>query len=187
MLANQGSVFLSEEWEYNGEDGQIHLKCTGTESHNSLGIGEKCHSTLRSIYSKTICDQSNLPDDFALAKSVQAMNKTTGPHGLLHSLLVFRAPPQLPKISPQEFPRQKERLLAAQVARKQYEHIVSKSLVQKRIRIIPTPAAIHVYSPGEFAYIYREGRKHHTGQHLIASVDGKCAQLYFREHRTSIF
>lgn len=117
MLTDQESVSLSEEWEYNCDEGQIHLTFAGTESHNSLGIEERYYCTLRKLNSKVIRDKPHLPDDLAPAKSAQAMNEKTGPHGLVPSLLVIRVLPKLPKISPQGFPRQKERLRAAQAAR----------------------------------------------------------------------
>lgn len=50
VLLDQGSVILSNEWSSNFELSGIKLFHSGTESHKSLGIGEKYHSTLRTIY-----------------------------------------------------------------------------------------------------------------------------------------
>ena len=52
MLTDQGSIFLSKEWRFSCDRVDISLQNTGTESHNSLGIREKYHSTLRTIYNK---------------------------------------------------------------------------------------------------------------------------------------
>ena len=137
LLTDQGSVFLSKEWAYNCETSEIKLHHTGTESHNSLGIGEKYHSTLRTIYQKGRCDHRDLPENIALAKSVQAMNETVGPHGLVSSLLVFRILPNLPSVSSRDFLNQRERLRAAATARAEYERIISRMQVQRGIRSIP--------------------------------------------------
>ena len=81
MLTDQGSIFLSKEWRFNCDRVDISLQNTGTESHNSLGIGEKYHSILRTIYNKVAHEHPDLARDVALALSVQAMNCTVGPHG----------------------------------------------------------------------------------------------------------
>jgi transposase InsO family protein len=47
VLTDQGSVFLSAQWKHACDLGKIHLRHTGTESHNSLGSGEQIHSKLR--------------------------------------------------------------------------------------------------------------------------------------------
>ena len=181
LLTDQGSVFLSKEWAYNCESSEIKLHHTGTESHNSLGIGEKYHSNLRTIYQKVCCDHRNIPEDVALAKSVQAMNETVGPLGLVPSLLVFGVLPKLLSVSLREFPNQRDRLRAAATARTEYERIISSMQVQGGIRSIPPPAADRKYSTGEFAYVYREELKHYTGPHLIASVEDKCVRLHVGE------
>ena len=71
---------------------------------------------------------------------------------------------------------------AHQTAREEYERLVSKQLVHKGIRTIPPPAADQKYMPGDFVYVYREGIKHYTGPHLVASVDGKQVRLHVGEH-----
>lgn len=181
ILTDQGSVFISKEWNSNCDLAQIRLIHTGTESHNSLGLCEKYHSTLRTIFQKLRCDFPNLPCDIALAKSVQAMNETVGPHGLVPSLLVFGVIPKIPNISQYESPNQKERLKAAQTARATYEKIVAKSIIDRGIKKIPPPSSDHVYRPGDFAYVYREGIKQYTGPHMIATVDGKSVRLHLGE------
>ncbi len=39
----------------------------------------------------------------------------------------------------------------------------------------------HKFLPGDFAYVYREGLKHYTGPHLIASVHGKEVRVHTGE------
>ena len=182
MLTDQGSVFVSKEWEYNCELAEIDLRHTGTESHNSLGAGETYHALLRRVYMKTVKDHPTLSIDMCLALTVKAINSTVGPDGLCPQLLVFGVLPKLPKICPQEYPSQKERFRALQTARAEYEKLVSRQLVNRGMKSILPPAADHRYMPGDFLYVYREGVKHYTGPHLVASVEGKQVRLHVGEH-----
>ena len=89
MLTGHGSIFLSKEWRFNCDRVDISLQNTGTENHNSLGIGEKYHSTMRTLNKKVAHEHLYLPRDVALALSVQAMNCKFGLHRLVPSLLVL--------------------------------------------------------------------------------------------------
>lgn len=72
-------------------------------------------------------------------------------------------------------------LRAAASAREEYEKIVSQSLVNRGLKKIPPPTSDHVYSPGDFVYVYREGLKQYTGPHMIATVDQKSVRLHLGE------
>ena len=181
MLTDQGSIFLSKEWRFNYDRVDISLQNTGAESHNSLGRGEKYHSTLRTIYNNVAHEHPDLARDVALDLSVQAMTCTVGPHGLVPSLLVFDVLPKLPLGSVKSFPAQQERLRAASTAREEYERYVSKALVVRGLRSRPPPASNHAYKPGDFVYAYRERLRHYTSPHLISSVDGKCVRIHTGE------
>ena len=56
MLVDQGSVFLSDEWEGPCHSSQIELRKIGFRSNNSLGAGETYHSMLRKIFNKEKMD-----------------------------------------------------------------------------------------------------------------------------------
>ena len=119
--------------------------------------------------------------DMCLALTVKAINSTVGPDGLCPQLLVFGVLPKLLTVCPQEYPIQKERFRALQTARDEYERRFSKNLVDRGTKTIPPPAADHKYMPGDFVYVYRDGFKHYTGPHLVASVDGNQVRLYVGE------
>ncbi len=114
--------------------------------------------------------------------AVKAVNDTVGPHDLCPSLLVFGTLPKLPDISPRDLPTQRERKRAVVSAREEYEKIVGKRIIARDIRAIPPPAVRHKFVPGDFAYVYREGLKHYTGPHRIASVNGKDVRVHTGEH-----
>ena len=67
----------------------IDVQKSGTESHNSLGIGERYHDTLRKTFLKLPEDHPNLKKDILLAIAIKAINDTLGPEGIVLSALVF--------------------------------------------------------------------------------------------------
>lgn len=83
MLTDQGSVFISKEWKSNFSLAEISLINKGAESHNSLRLCEKYHSTVRTIYQKLGPDHPYFPCGIALSKFVQVMNEAVGTHGLV--------------------------------------------------------------------------------------------------------
>jgi hypothetical protein len=96
ILADQGSVFCSEEFKSNCAVHEIELRSTGTESHSSLGAGERYHDPLRRVYQKLSLENRYVPRESLLQASVYAMSSTMGPEGLIPALLVFGMIPRLP-------------------------------------------------------------------------------------------
>jgi hypothetical protein len=66
MLTDQGSVFLSIDWKASCAALGIRLRHTGTESHNSLGTGERFHAPLRRIYNKVSLATRSYPSTSGL-------------------------------------------------------------------------------------------------------------------------
>ena len=94
MLTDQGSVFMSKEWEEKCKNALITLRHTGTESHNSLGFGETYHALIRRVFNVVSVSYPSEPRELRLALSVKAVNDTAGPQGLVPSLLVFGVIPK---------------------------------------------------------------------------------------------
>lgn len=99
MLADQGIVFVSDEWIYECSFNNIELTQTGTEAHNSLGAGESYYAYFRRMHNKLRDDSPNISEEITLALSTNAINVSTGPKGLYSTLLVFGFLPQLPSPS----------------------------------------------------------------------------------------
>jgi transposase InsO family protein len=120
MLTDQGSVFLSRDWKASCAALEIPLRHTGTESHHSLGTGERFHAPLRRIYKKVFLDHPLVPPDVRLAMSVHAMNTTQGPEGLVPITPVFGKTPVVPHVD-QVPVAQAPRLRAMYTAKAEYE------------------------------------------------------------------
>ena len=181
VLTDQGSVFMSKEWAFNCASSGIQLRHTGTEGHNSLGACDTYHAILRRIYQPVRADQNTLPPDLCLSVAVNAVNDTVGPHGLCPTLLVFGVIHKMPDVTPNAVPAQQQRLRAMVTARAEYEKYFGRALVNRGLRSIPPPAADRKYMSGDYVYVYREGLKHYTGPHLVASVDRKRIRIHLGE------
>jgi hypothetical protein len=73
MSTDRGSVFVSPEWVNACDLGNVHLRHTGVESHSSLGIGERFHSPLRTIYKNLQIEHPSLPREVRLSMATHAM------------------------------------------------------------------------------------------------------------------
>lgn len=60
--------------------------------------------------------------------------------------------------------------------------MVTSQVIKKGLRRIPPPSADHIYSPGDFVFVYREGLKHYTGPHPIAEITGKHVRIHLGEN-----
>jgi hypothetical protein len=99
ILCDQGSVFLSENFAENCALSEISLRHTGTESQNSIGVGERYHSPLRKIYQRVGAVNPYVTISSCLAAAIFALNSNSGPEGLIPSLLGFGIIPKLPSPS----------------------------------------------------------------------------------------
>jgi hypothetical protein len=79
ILNDQGSVFTPADWHSANNDSRIQLRHTGTESHNSLGTGERHHIPLRRLFKKVTTEYPAMTAELRLALSVKAMNDCVGP------------------------------------------------------------------------------------------------------------
>jgi hypothetical protein len=96
MCVDHGNIFTSPRLKELTDLNGIVLQLSGTESHNSLGVGERYHAPLRRLYHKIISECPRLDPHLALKHAVQAMNDTQGPEGLVPSLLLFGVLPRFP-------------------------------------------------------------------------------------------
>ncbi|KAA8490625.1 hypothetical protein FVE85_9398 [Porphyridium purpureum] len=104
------------------------------ESHWSQGTVERHHEPLRKVYLRVRHDFPNMESKDCLAIAVRAINVTTGPEGLIPSLLVFGTIPRiaLRPESAQEDSRETnvQRLSAAILARGAYERAIAEYRVR---------------------------------------------------------
>jgi transposase InsO family protein len=176
MLTDQGSLFTSSDWHAACDTAKIQLRHTGTESHNSLGTGERYHGPLRRIFKKVSDEYPSVSADLQLALSVKAMNDSIGPEGLVPSLLVFGVMPRIPDL-PTQVPSQLERFKCLYKARKEYEKWVCGQRIRTALKRRPPPASSYVIRPGDTVAVYRERIREYKGPYVVTSTDGKDIKL----------
>ncbi len=90
-----GKNFVSNEFRQYAINLGTTTKSVPVEAHNSVGLVERYHGSLRRIY-KIITDEvPGIDKDLALQMSFKALNDTAGPDGLVPTLLVFGAYPRM--------------------------------------------------------------------------------------------
>jgi hypothetical protein len=142
---------------------EISLRHTGTESQFSLGVGERYHCPLRKVYQRVRAENPYVPISSCLAAAIFALNSTSGPEGLIPSLLGFGMIPKLPSPSIAQLQSQHRRFKMLKAAREEYAAIVAKLRVKYGLITRHPDAANHVYNIGDSVYVYRERERHLAG------------------------
>jgi hypothetical protein len=156
LLTDQGSVFLSQHWSGLCRAADIRLRHTGTESHNSLHVGETLHAPLRRVLRKINDEHPDVPDDHALSIAIHAMNSTANERGLCPMLLVFGVLPKLPEVA-RVLPSHFDRIKAMHTARDEYLQIISARRMHTALttsvplQLIRTSSQVTWYTFGEKA------------------------------------
>jgi hypothetical protein len=157
------------------------LRHTGTESHSSLGGGERYHSPLRNVIQRTRAENSYIHIPSCLAAATFALYSTFGPEELIPALLVFGAIPKLPSPSLLPLLNQNRIFKMLKAAREEYASIVAKMRVQYGLNARPPAAENQSYQPWDSVCVYCERERHWTGPHLVATADDKHSSVHLGE------
>ena len=147
------------------------LQLSGTESHHSLGSGERHQAPLRQVYLKIRHEHHSVDKETSLRLSIKALNDTMGPEGLVPSLLVFGVLPRFSAVDT-KLPNQVERMEALKNARAEAEAISAKLRVRKAILAKATRNVYLFLHPGDLVRVYRETEKRYTGPYPVIRVEG---------------
>src|SRR5436190_6747401 len=96
IVHDAGTNFASREFAQNALSIAITTKCVTVEPHWSIGLVERAHATVRRAY-QIISDElgSTAPKESRLQMAFKACNDSTGPDGLVPTLLVFGTFPRM--------------------------------------------------------------------------------------------
>ena len=155
IRADQGSGFTSKFWDNITAIHGIDLQLSGTESHNSLGIGERYHAPLRRIFRVIRAQYPKIDPEIALRLAVKAANDTLGPDGRVPSRLVYGVDPALQVVNA-HLPAQRERMAALEAAKREMATISAELRIQQALRAKLPPATRYDIKPGDDVLVYRE-------------------------------
>ena len=102
IVTDAGSNFTAKEFHQSAASMAISVKNVPVEAHWSIGIVERHHSLVRRVY-KIIAQKlagAKISKEFMLQISIKANKDTAGPNGLVPTLLVFGAYPQMTTLDP---------------------------------------------------------------------------------------
>src|ERR1700721_4346368 len=100
IVSDAGKNFASEEFRQHATSMGISVKEVPVEAHNSVGKVERYHAPLRRAYDILCNELSTTSKEVILQMAIKAVNDSTGPNGIVPTLLVFGAYPRMTKDSP---------------------------------------------------------------------------------------
>ena len=173
---DKGSAFTYSFFKRACRQFGIVAKEVPTEAHNALSVGERYHAPLKRIYTKIRMQYPTLEKDVALSIALMGLNNTAGPEGLTPTLLVFGAVPRLPigHIDTM-IPKQRERLHALELARKEMETITAQLRIKVARRDRQRVLNVLDLKYGDPVLVYREKSKRWEGPYK-----------FIGQHRTTI-
>lgn len=153
------------------------------KSHNALGVEEQYHAFLRRIYGKITSDNPTISSEQASCLSIRTIYDTTGPNGLVPTLLVFRLMPRLP-IRPHSLPDQVDWLKAIKDAREETARMISQLRFVTAIASNTASAADSDIRIGDEVLFFREKPvANWTGPFVVTHVDDKIMNLDSGDHQ----
>ncbi len=113
------NAFLSQEFQRSAEN-HITTKCVPAEAKSPISIVERYHGPVRHEYKKTMHDCRGLDRVSALQMAVKGINDSTGPDGIVPTLLVYGAAPCLGLLSD---PPSESTMAGAKALKRATEHM----------------------------------------------------------------
>jgi hypothetical protein len=99
ITSDVGKNFVSKEFKEYANTIGICTKAVLVEAYNSISIVERYYRLLRRVYQIITVKILNINKDIALQMAFKALNNTAGPDGLVLTLLVFSAYPQMTELN----------------------------------------------------------------------------------------
>src|SRR5438045_5852671 len=102
IVHDAGTNFDSAEFRHNTGSMAIHTKCVPVEAPQSVSLIKQYHGLLRHAYNIITEElgEHTTTKEMRLQMAVKAVNDTTGPDGLIPTLLVFGTFPQISHTDP---------------------------------------------------------------------------------------
>ena len=148
------------------------------EAYNSVGIVERYHSPVRRAYQIITTEVSGIDKETALQMAFKAINDSTGPDGLIPTLLVYGAYPRM-----SEFdilvPIVTQRVIAVRKAMAEINKLRAKRQVSDALntRNRPNTDVVHTLELNSLVLVWREGNTGQSGSweglYRLVSITGE--------------
>lgn len=157
VVHDAGTNFTAKEFKQNAQSMAVTTKCVPVEAHWSVGIVERCHATLRRAYEIIKAELPATSKEIALQMAVKAVNDSSGPEGLVPTLLVFGAFPRMTELD-SPAPSIAQRSTAIRKAMEEIAKVRAKMQVNNALntRNGPNTHSIHDIALNSDVLVWRE-------------------------------
>lgn len=152
-----GKNFMGRAFQANADMMHIKTKSIPVEAAHSMSIVERYHKPIRRAFNVIKKEAADLDKEDALQMAVKAINDSTGPDGIVPTLLVFGALPRLGLPNDQPSPSTFKRAAALRKATEAMSREFAKRQVREAMasRNGPNVTAIHDTPVGSPVLVYR--------------------------------
>lgn len=189
ILVDQGTEFGSTFVHLAAECGAT-VDHTGVEAHSSLGLCERYHEPIRTIYRKLRTEHPNMPRDLALSLALKGMNDVSRPEGITPSSLVFGTYPPMhtPHESQPGKKDQTEREALIKKVTSDMEKHMAKMKISRALKHSTPQASKENFEVNDTVLVWRENTiSNRIGEWLgpfsIKKIDRKRKLIWITEHQ----
>jgi hypothetical protein len=178
IIHDAGKNFTSKEFRQHASSLAVTTKSVPVEAHWSVGLVERAHATLRRAYQiikEELGDSAS--KELSLQMAVKAVNDSTGPDGLVPTLLVFGAFPRMIELDPPA-PTISQRATAIRKAMQEVVKIRAKMQVNNALntRNGPVTEPIHDLPINSDVMVWRE-KDGWKGPFKLIGITGETCKL----------
>lgn len=155
MRVEHGSAIAIGVFHDNAAANGVTLKFSGIESYTYLSAGERYHAPMHRVLSVLRRPHQSLRPETCLHLILKGINYTTGPNGLVATLLVLGALPSL-AVTSSIYLLQNESMMGFQSAREEMGAFVAEARIAQSLSSMFLPSARYSMSPVDDASMYRE-------------------------------
>ena len=177
IVHDAGTNFTSQEFRQSASSLGISTKCVPVEAHWSVGKVERAHAALRRAYAIITEECPGTPKESCLQMALKAVNDSTGPEGLVPTLLVFGAFPRMVQEDPPA-PSIQKRAAAIKKVMDEITKVRAKEQVNNALntRNGPNTESLHDLAPNSKVLVYREN-KGWQGPFIFVGISGETCQV----------
>lgn len=158
----------------------IIVKNVPVKAHHSIRLVERYHGPLRCVYSIITKEIPGISPELAMQMSLKALNNFVGPNGLIPTLLVFGAYPQMVEMDASS-PTITQRTIVMEKAMEEVRKSIASRQVNNALNTWngPSTTLLHDLPLKSLVLVYRKDNASQSGSwkgpYKLLSLEGKSA------------
>lgn len=190
LYHDAGTNFASSLFREHGTGMCTRVHEVPTEAHHTIGVVERQHGILRTIYNKLRLDEPDINKKERLLLTFRCVNDAPGPGGISPTLLVYSVFPKLP------LPQNRDTSLARRVktiseCTKLAKELKAKQIIKDSVNLRNVTGRNHIQElekliPGDEVMVYRKNAGWKIYPFVKLESDGVVVQLDNRQSKFSL-